>query len=504
MSIILATLNARYIHASLGLRCLRANMGDLRPQTVIKEFVINQSPADIVEQLLALNPSIIGLGVYIWNVNQIGEVAALLKSLAPHIVIVVGGPEVSHEWQDQSLTKCADYVITGAADQSFPRLCRELIAGAAPWNKIVESAFVAPTALTLPYEEYSDEDIAHRLIYVEASRGCPYKCEFCLSALDKTSWPFDLDSFLAAMNRLYDRGVRHFKFVDRTFNLKIETGERILRFFLDRLDDSLFLHFEVIPDRLPERLKTLIARFPAGTLQFEIGIQTLSPTVQNLISRRQDNDQALENLRWLRQHSAAHLHVDLIAGLPAEGLASFGHGFDQLVACEPHEIQLGILKRLRGAPIARHTTAFDLRFNPAPPYNVLSTRDLSFQDLQRIARFARFWDMIANSGRFTTTKPLILANAPFDRFMRLSDWLYAQGGQTHGIALLRLFELVHRGLAEALSVASDEADRALQEDFDRSGLKGRPIFLQKELSRTQQSSHDASTSLNSRQSRHLR
>ncbi len=502
LTIVLTTLNARYIHASLGLRYLRANMGNLQAQTSIKEFIINQAPADIAEQLLALNPTIIGFGVYIWNVAQVTEVAALLKRIAPEIILIVGGPEVSYEWTEQPLTDHADYLITGAADQSFARLCRDIMGGARPKNKIVESAFVAPTDLALPYDEYTEEDIAHRLIYVEASRGCPFKCEFCLSALDKTAWPFDLERFLAAMDRLHRRDVRHFKFVDRTFNLKVETGERILQFFLDRLDERLFLHFEVIPDRLPDRLKNLIARFPAGSLQFEIGIQTLNPTVQDHISRRQDNAKSLDNLRWLRQHSHAHLHVDLIAGLPGEDLTSFGRGFDQLNACDPHEIQVGILKRLRGAPIARHTQAFDLRFNPAPPYNILSTRDMSFQTLQRIQRFARYWDMIANSGRFSATKSLLLADAPFARFMQLSDWIHANGGQTHGIALMRLFDMVHRALTEVLDVARRDADHVLQIDFERSGLKGRPSFLDTSpLPKSRPQS--AEKSLSSRQSRHL-
>ncbi|MES2563631.1 MAG: radical SAM protein, partial [Pseudomonadota bacterium] len=152
-----------------------------------------------------------------------------------------------------------------------------------------------------------DEDVAQRFIYVEASRGCPFKCEFCLSSLDKTAWAFDLDLFLSELAALYARGARHFKFVDRTFNLKAAAGLRILEFFLERLDDSLFVHFEVIPDHLPGSLKTAITRFPPGTLQFEVGIQTWNPAVQSLISRRQNNEASAENLAWLRNESNAHL-----------------------------------------------------------------------------------------------------------------------------------------------------------------------------------------------------
>lgn len=163
----------------------------------------------------------------------------------------------------------------------------------------------------------------------------------------------------------------------------------------------------------------------------EVGIQTFNPNVQSLISRKQDNTKSGENLRWLRKKSHAHLHTDLIIGLPGEDLDSFARGFDRLYALNPHEIQVGILKRLRGAPIARHRRAFRLRFNPNPPYDILSTDSIDFGTMQRLNRFARYWDMIANSGRFRETLPLLLEPAPFDRFLALSDWLFEQTGQVH-------------------------------------------------------------------------
>lgn len=272
-------------------------------------------------------------------------------------------------------------------------------------------------------------------MYVEASRGCPFKCEFCLSSLDTASNPFELELFLDQMDILYQRGARNFKFIDRTFNLNIATTMQIMQFFLDRMTDDLFLHFEVVPDHLPRKLKELLTLFPDGSLQFEVGIQTFNPEVQTNISRKQNNPKSKENLIWLKDNTSAHIHADLIFGLPGETFETFRESFNELYQCRPHEIQLGILKRLKGSPIIRHTETFDLRFNPLPPFNILSTDRVDFATMQLINRFARYWDMIGNSGRFKHSLAHILSDNPFDEFMALTNWLFEKTGQTHQINL---------------------------------------------------------------------
>jgi len=499
LRILLATLNARYIHSALGLRYLQANMGDLAGQTVLREFTIAQRPLDIAEALLAERPTILGLAVYVWNARESEELVGLLRQLAPQLIIVLGGPEISHEWQEQPIVAQADYLITGQADLAFAALCRQLLAGESPAERIIHAATPHPDQLQLPYALYSDEDIAQRVVYVEASRGCPFRCEFCLSALDKTAVPFALTDFLAAMDELYLRGLRHFKFIDRSFNLQIAHCRAILEFFLARLDEKLFLHFELIPDRLPEALRELIARFPPGSLQFEIGIQSLNPAVQQRIDRKQDMGRSADNLRWLREHSHAHLHVDLIIGLPGEDMASFGQGLDQLYALHPHEIQLGLLKRLRGAPIARHSEAFGMRYMPRAPYTVLASAAIPFEQMQRLARFARYWDLIANSGRFTQTLPLLLGQQPFARFMRCSDWLYQRTGQTHKIQLEKLFNLLHQALIGPLQLTPEAVEAALLADYQRSGHKGRLGFQHRD---TAHSGKSAKSAPGQRQQRH--
>ena len=475
--IVLSTLNARFIHSSLGLRYLYANLNELRTQASIFELTIDARPIDVVEKILKLQPRIVGFGVYIWNIEQTTHVVTLLKQVSPETVVVLGGPEVSYEYDQQSIVEFADYVITGAADLEFANLCRLILDNQYPAEKIIHSPVPQLTEIKSPYPYYSRKDIKNRVIYVEASRGCPFKCEFCLSALDKTAWPFELDEFLDDMDELYERGTRQFKFVDRTFNLKVDTTIRILQFFLDRLDDNLFLHFELIPDHLPEKLKTVIQKFPEGSLQFEIGIQTFNTEIQEIISRKQNNQKAIDNIKWLRNETSAHLHTDLIAGLPGEDIDSFARGFNLLVSLQPHEIQLGILKRLRGTPIIRHTDIFEMVYNPNPPYNVLSTNKIDFSTMQSITRFARYWDMIANSGRFPNTLPLILGDEPFEQFKKFSEWLFKETDQTHRIALAKLFSLLFEGLTAHFQHEENIVTEALQKDYERSGLKGVPAFL---------------------------
>jgi radical SAM superfamily enzyme YgiQ (UPF0313 family) len=244
--IVLTTLNAKYIHAAFGLRYLLANLGELRPNATLMEFNINQRPLDIAEMLLARDPKIVGFGVYIWNVAPTAEVVTIIKRLRPDIKIILGGPEVSYETEGQPVVQLADHVITGEADLKFAEVCRNLLERRPParlapscdWNhagsetnaplpKIIPAELPEFSKIVLPYEFYSGDDIAHRIIYVEASRGCPFTCEFCLSSLDIPVRQVPLPAFLDQMQRLLDRGVKQFKFVDRTFNLNVGTSPEI-------------------------------------------------------------------------------------------------------------------------------------------------------------------------------------------------------------------------------------------------------------------------------------
>ena len=481
--IVLTTLNAKYIHAAFGLRYLMANLGPLQAGARIVEFDIHQRPVDIAEALLALEPKIIGFGVYIWNVAPTTEIVAAIKRLRPEITIVLGGPEVSYETESQAIAQLADYVITGEADLKFAEVCRGLLEGARPHNRIIPAELPEFSQLALPYDLYDDQDVAYRIIYVETSRGCPFTCEFCLSSLDIPVRQAPLPLLLEHLERLLERGVRQFKFVDRTFNLNSNVSRTLLEFFLERQPPGLFLHFEMIPDRLPESLREVIARFPAGALQFEVGIQTFNEEVGALIKRRQNYQRLEENLRFLRTQTGVHIHTDLIAGLPGESLESFGTGFDRLLALRPQEIQVGILKRLRGTPISRHDSEWQMVYNPHPPYEILQTGSIDFPTMQKLRRFARYWDLVGNSGNFVESAPLIWdgAASPFRAFMRWSEWLHGQVGRTDSIALVRLMELLFNYLSGELRLDAGRVAADLWCDYRQGGRTDKPRFLKEFL-----------------------
>lgn len=526
--ILLATLNAKYIHASLGLRYLLANMArhgggpqgqDLRAITAMCEFTIQRPAQQVVDALLArLGPAdgavhIVGWGVYIWNIRQTTEVVRLLKAQRPAIRVVLGGPEVSYENEALEIVQLADHVITGWGDVSFPKLCRALLYGPQPLMKFIAGEQPPLDDISLPYGEYNDADLAHRVVYVEASRGCPFKCEFCLSSLDKTAWAFDLDAFLAAMDTLYQRGARSFKFVDRTFNLKIDASVRVLQYFLDRMaanpQAALQLHFEVVPDHLPDRLKTMIAQFPAGVLQLEIGIQSFNPEVQDNIARKQDHARTCANVRWLVEHSHAHLHTDLIFGLPGETWHSFARGFDTLHALGPHEIQLGVLKRLRGTPLAQRSppgqvAPFGMVYDPAPPYTVQYTSCVSAQEVQTFVRLARYWDLVANSGRFARTLQLLLqGESAFASFAVFAQWLWESTQATSGLSPEALVDAVFDYLTVQRALPTPEVRGALLADYLASGARSNPRTLQGLLPAREAPGAEPVAALRQRQDRHL-
>ncbi|MBE0491038.1 MAG: DUF4080 domain-containing protein [Sulfurospirillum sp.] len=476
MKIILATFNARYTHSSLGLRYLYANMHELQANTQILEFVINTQVVDAVASIMECGPDVVGLGAYIWNANEISEAVTIIKQISPQTIVVLGGPEASYLPHRVDFS-VADFIIKGEGDIAFYELCKSIQNGKKPSQKFIQAPLVDINAIELPYTYYSDHDVAHRYIYVEASRGCPFTCEFCLSSLDKKVRNVDLQNFLNALQNLWDRGVRNFKFIDRTFNQGIERANRLMDFFLAK-EPPYFIHFEVIPDNFPASLKERIIQFPPACLQLEVGVQTLHASIAENINRKLNIPKIKDNLTFLQTQTNAHLHVDLIVGLPGESLEQFGANLDMLYAMCKSEIQIGILKKLSGTTLNRHDTQEGMVYSHKPPYEILQNNLISFAQMQEIKRFARFWDMLYNSGNFQKSVTyLFIDGKVYAGFLAFSNWLYTQTLSTWQISLDRLALLLFTYLDAVLHVACEKLKADMIEDL--MVVRGRklPNFL---------------------------
>lgn len=477
MKILLTTLNARYAHSAIGLRYLYANLKEFQEDASILEFSINDAMQSVAEQILDTQPDLIGIGVYIWNALEVAQLVHILKKISPQTLIVLGGPEVSYTPLRVPF-KEVDYIIQGEGELSFYELCKELTSKQHTDTKREETQIIPIKLpklkeLSLPYQYYSDEDIQNRYIYVEISRGCPFLCEFCLSSMDEKVRTFDIDKVIEEFEKLWQRGARNFKFVDRTFNINIRVANKILDFFLSK-EPPYFAHFEVIPDHFPQALREKIKLFPHAALQLEIGIQTLNTQIAANISRDIKRDKIEENIAFLENETEAHIHLDLIVGLPGESLESFGANLDTLVGMSSCEIQIGILKKLSGTHIDRHDIPYEMIYSDIPPYDILKNSELSFKEIQIMKRFARFWDLTYNSANFKQTMPLLWKDeSVFENFYALSLWIYEQTQSTYKISLERLGELLFTYLTEVKRLKHQTVADTMAEDM--LSLKGRAV-----------------------------
>lgn len=500
--IVLTTLNARYIHSAIGLRYLLANLREFQEITEIQEYVITESIAEIAEKLLRANPDIIGIGAYIWNASEVSKLINLLKKISPETIIVLGGPEASHQPFRNDFSG-ADYIIKGEGDNEFYLLCKKIGENHFPESKIIQAAPVDVSEINLPYKFYNDEDISNRVMYVEASRGCPFTCEFCLSSIDKTVRAFDIEKLFTEFEKLWEKGARKFKFIDRTFNLKIETANKILDYFLAK-EPPYLVHFEVIPEHFPEELKEKIKLFPPASIQFEIGIQTLNQDTAKNIKRNLNLQKIKENIHFLETETKAHLHVDLIIGLPGESIQSFAENLNSLTSITNSEIQLAVLKKLSGTEISRHDQKYGMIYSDTPPYDILQNNLISFSEMQKMKRFARFWDLTYNSGNFNRTVKLIWKDTDvFSGFNKFALWLYDETLSTYQISLNRLSELLFKYLTEVRGNGKTETADIIVKDILKIQGRKLPKFLREHASQIPEIEKKNLDNINKRQLKHL-
>jgi radical SAM superfamily enzyme YgiQ (UPF0313 family) len=395
-------------------------------------------------------------------VQTVRETLAILRQVAPDLRLVLGGPEIVADTAD-AWRGLADDLVAGEGETAFRRICAAPDgdgARGAPGDgpRLACADPEDPAALALPYGLYTDTDIGRRTVYVESSRGCPFACAYCTSCGTGLRL-LPLNRILPAFDRLLERGVRAFRFLDRSFNAAEAHACAVLDFFLARHPARLQLHFEIMPCRLGAALRTRLAAFPSGVLHLEVGVQTLNPDVARRIGRPGDQAVVLEALHFLMD-ARASVHADLIFGLPGEDEGSFAAGFDLLVRTfDPPELQVNLLKRLPGTPLARAPESAGMRFNPHPPYELLASDVLGFEAIGRLQRFARTWELVHNRGRFPQAARAVWqvgAASPFARYAALAERIHAAEGRLHALSTDRLTRHVTGFLADECGLAPDK------------------------------------------------
>ena len=425
-SIGLITLNAKFIHSSLSLRYLRNASRKAGYQNVwIREFVINQPIWKIAAEIQKLKPEVLGVGIYIWNRSQSLELIERLQKQIPDLKIVVGGPEVSFE-QENSLP-CP--VISGEGEKKWLEFLELTCKDETPSQEVLTRWRTYGTDLPELISPYLKEDfpqLKNRIVYFETSRGCPYLCSFCLSALDKTVRYFDEASIRSQIQELIAAGVKKIKFVDRTFNLKPTRMKELMQ-WLTQFKGNEF-HFEVVGDILTTDILGFLATVPPGMFQFEIGIQTTTEPVQEIIQRKQNNNKLFETIKQLVEQDRIHFHCDLIFGLPGETLDDIWQSFSQVMALRPHELQLGFLKFLPGAPINKLVEKEKYLYHSTPPYELISHQHLSAEEVLYLKHFEDIFDRYYNSKRFRFSINYLLEKMdPKILFCRLLDYHNSHG-----------------------------------------------------------------------------
>jgi anaerobic magnesium-protoporphyrin IX monomethyl ester cyclase len=397
-SIGLITLNAKFIQTALSLRYLRNAARTAGFQNVwIQEFVINQPVWKIAAEIQQRRPDILGLSIYIWNRQQSFELIERLKKQTPELEIVIGGPEVSFEkvLSDQYT------VISGEGENKWIEFLQYQQRNEKPPQDVLDRWNTYGVDLPELIPPYIEEDYPHlknRIAYLETSRGCPYLCSFCLSALDKKVRYFDQDTTKKQIEQLVASGAKRIKFVDRTFNLKPKQMQELMQ-WLTRFKGASF-HFEVVADILTPDILDFLGTVPEGMFQFEIGVQTTDDTTQDSIQRKQNNKKLFDAIAALSRQDKIHCHCDLIFGLPGETLEQMLESFKQVLALKPHELQLGFLKFLPGAPINSEIDSHGYQFQSTPSYEIISNNLLSSDEVIYLKKFTEVFDMFYNSKRF--------------------------------------------------------------------------------------------------------
>lgn len=462
MRTVLTTLNAKYIHTSLALRLLYVANKDAHDIS-FKEYTLKESIDSIVESLSSLDADIIGLSVYIWNVEQMRAVAERLKQQNPKLIIIAGGPEVMYEPEYFLNNWAIDYVISGEGEFVLGELIDALekenpieIKGVSYSGHISKTVVQADlnkiATLPSPYMlEEDKEEMKNKLVYFETSRGCPYQCQYCLSSLEKGVRYFPQNWLLENLKYLIDNGAKQIKFLDRTFNLNKEHTYTLFNFLIENYRPNLSCQFEIYADLLQdEMINFLNTNLPKNFFRFEIGIQSTYEPTNIAVKRKQDFPLLASNVKKIMAGNVIDLHLDLIAGLPYETLERFIKSFNDVFAFGAKEVQLGFLKMLRGTNLRKNAEQYGYVYDEKAPYQITRNNDISQAELERIHDAEHALEKFWNSGKFSRTMNELFINHYKGKYFELFDEIgqyYNENSLPHfGYTFEDLFRNLHRFL----------------------------------------------------------
>jgi len=418
MNVVLSTLNSKFIHSSLALRYLKA-YGEAHGQAYdIVEYTINMPVLHILSDITEHDIDVLGFACYIWNIEMTLHVVDMVKAVRPDIKIVLGGPEVSFT-ADELLERCPniDYIVQGEGEEAFHALVTALHLGNDGLDPVIpgvrgrrdgsilgslEAVEVSDlSSIPFPYTEADMEDLEHKIIYYESSRGCPFSCQYCLSGNKNTVRFFPQERTLEELQWFIDHGVKQVKFVDRTFNCAPHHHRPLMEFMRDS-DTDMNFHLEMEPELMTEWETNILCETPPGRIQIEVGVQSTHKKTLDAINRYNDWPYIQKSIRPIIQAGRTHVHMDLIVGLPHEDFNRFGQSFNDLFSLQPHALQIGFLKLLKGSGV-RRMREYKYVADPLAPYEVLSTHVLPYDDVRFLKYFEDVFERFYNSERFRTT-----------------------------------------------------------------------------------------------------
>lgn len=462
MNILLSTLNAKFIHSSLALRYLRSYAQATFPTIELVEYTINDVTLNIVADIYKREPDVVAFSCYIWNIRETLDVIRNLKKVCPDVPVILGGPEVTYDadfWMKKHPQ--IDVIAIGEGEQTFLELLQAYqeakVTGQPPRLRDVAGIayrdqehvrFSMPRAqieemdtIPSPYQDHLDE-LNNRVVYFEASRGCPFKCQYCLSSIEDGVRYFSLERVKEDLLRLINHGVKTIKFVDRTFNINKKYALEIFQFLIDNHKGTVF-QFEITADILrADVLDFLTENAPPGVFRFEIGVQSTNDETNRLVQRIQRFDRLSRTVTQIKNSGKIDQHLDLIAGLPEEDYQSFRKTFNDVFALRPEELQLGFLKMLRGTGVRARAKDHGYVFMDESPYEILGNNVLSFGDMQKIKRVEDVLEKYWNAHRMDHTLEWLLEHvfeSPFDFFQSFGDYWESKGWSRIGHQLEDLF-----------------------------------------------------------------